>query len=212
MPQAPGPDAQKKTLSAVEKLREDVVARTVAFLAEVADIDAHDLVFLDEAGAHRAMTRAYARSPRGERVHGRVPRNRGTVTTMLGAMTLDGIVAIATIEGATSGAVFCAFVEQVLLPTLRPGQVVVLDNLGAHQVVRARELVEAKGARLLFLPQYSPELNPIEEAWAKLKSILRAAEARTLKALDAAIALAADLITPDDAAGFFQHAGYQVNR
>jgi transposase len=131
---------------------------------------------------------------------------------MLGALTLEGVLAIATIEGATSGAVFVAFVEQVLLPKLRPGHVVVLDNLAAHRVSAARHLIEAKGARLLFLPQYWPELNPIEEAWSKLKGILRSLEARTIAALDRAIAKAVDLITPSDARGYFQHAGYQVNR
>lgn len=131
---------------------------------------------------------------------------------MLGALTLDGVLAIATIEGATSGAVFVAFVEQVLLPKLRRGHVVVLDNLAAHRVSAARHLIEAKGARLLFLPQYWPELNPIEEAWSKLKGILRSLEARTIAALDRAIAKAVDLITPSDARGYFQHAGYQVNR
>lgn len=158
------------------------------------------------------MTRAYARSLKGERAVGQVPRNRGTVTTMLGALTLEGVLAIGTIEGATSGAVFSAFVETVLAPKLRRGHVVVLDNLAAHYATAARAAVEARGARLMFLPQYSPELNPIEEAWSKVKSVLRALEARTVKALDAAIVKAVGLITPSDAAGYFRHAGYQVIR
>jgi transposase len=135
------------------------------------------------------------------------------VTTILGALTLaGGITAIATIEGATSGPVFAAFVRQFLAPTLRKGQVVVLDNLAAHKSRAAREAIEARGARLLFQPQYSPELNPIEEAWSKLKAHLRTREARSVPALDAAVAEAADRITPRDAAGWFKHAGYRVNR
>ena len=173
-------------------------------------MDPRDLFFLDEAGSHIAMTRTHARSPVGERAHGKVPRSRGTVTTILAALTLSGIAAVATIEGATDTQVFTAFVEQILAPQLHPGAVVVLDNLAAHRATEVRRLVEAEGARLLFQPQYSPEFNAIEEAWSKVKGVIRTKEPRTIKDLDAAIAAGCDAITPDDAAGYIQHAGYRI--
>jgi transposase len=157
------------------------------------------------------MTRTHARAAVGERARGKVPRCRGTVTTILAALTMTGIAAVATIEGATDAAVFTAFAEQILAPQLHPGAVVVLDNLGAHHATGVREIIEAEGARLLFQPQYSPELNPIEEAWAKVKGVLRTKEPRTIEALDAAIAAGCDAITPEDAAGYMRHAGYRIN-
>jgi transposase len=156
------------------------------------------------------MTRLRARSPVGERAHGQVPRCRGTVTTVLAALTLAGITTIATIEGGTSGPVFEWFVEHFLAPTLHPGSVVVLDNLGAHKVAAVRRIVEAEGARLLFQPQYSPELNAIEEAWSKVKGVVRSMDPRTHEELDAAIVAGCDAVTPDDAAGWIGHAGYRV--
>lgn len=130
---------------------------------------------------------------------------------MLAAMTLAGISVVATIEGATSGPVFTSFVRQFLAPSLHPGCVVILDNLGAHKVDEVRQIVEAEGARLLFQPQYSPELNAIEEAWSKVKQVVRSRDPRTHEELDAAIAAGCDAITPDDAAGYIRHAGYRVN-
>jgi transposase len=156
------------------------------------------------------MTRSHARSLKGKRVVGKSPRNRGTVTTILGSLTCQGIEAIMTIEGATDTNVFCSFVEEILAPKLKPNDVVVLDNLGAHRVKKAKEIIESKGAKLLFLPPYHPELNPIEMAWSKLKSALRSAEARTIEALDSAIAAAANAITPNDAINWISHCGYQV--
>lgn len=156
------------------------------------------------------MTPERARAPRGQRAPGHVPRNRGRVTTILGALTLTGLSALMTIEGGTSGPVFLAFVLQVLLPSLRPGDIVVLDNLAAHKMQPVREAIESVGARLLFLPPYSPELNPIELCWSKLKHILKRMEARTPESLLAAIRLAAQEIRPQDAAAWFRHCGYQL--
>ena len=170
----------------------------------------NQLVFLDEAGSTIAMTREYARAPRGERAHDSIPRNRGTVTTMLGAITLEGMTAMMTIEGGTCKEVFLAFVEQVLVPTLEPGDFVVLDNLGAHRSRRALDAIRNAGATPVFLPPYSPELNPIELAWSKLKGMLRDYKARTREALDEAIARAMPRITTKDAAGWFRHCGYAV--
>jgi transposase len=156
------------------------------------------------------MTPLYARAPRGERAVGTVPRNRGTVTTLLASLSLAGMGAAMTIEGGTDTAVFDAYVEQGLAPTLRPGQVVVLDNVGAHQSERARQAIEARGCRLLFLPAYSPDLSPIELAFSKLKAGLRRVEARTQSALDEAISQVLETVTPADAHGWFAHCGYSL--
>ena len=130
------------------------------------------------------MTREYARAPRGERAHGTVPRNAGTVTTMIGALDVKGVRAMMTIEGATDAEVFETFLERFLLRKLKPGDIVVLDNVGAHKTAEVRRLIRSAGARVLYLPPYSPDLNPIELAWSKLKGLLRDFGARTRDALD----------------------------
>jgi len=158
------------------------------------------------------MTPLRARSPRGERALGKVPRCRGVVTTIIGALTTAGLAALMTIEGGTSGPVFSAYAKDVLAPTLRPGNVVVLDNLAAHRVADVRQAVEAAGARLMFLPPYSPELNPIEESWSKVKEDLRKQEPRTTEQIDTSLVEAAKRVTASDAVGWIQHAGYQLNR
>ncbi len=157
------------------------------------------------------MTRDYARSPRGERALGSVPRNAGTVTTMIGALDVTGVRAMMTIEGATDGEVFETFLERVLVRKLRPGDIVVLDNVGAHKTPNVRRLIAAAGASVLYLPPYSPDLNPIELCWSKLKAILKELGARTHDALDAAIRRAMDLIGRSDAVGWFKHCGYQAH-
>ncbi len=155
------------------------------------------------------MTRLRARAPKGERAYGKVPRNRGKNTTLIAAMTLQGAMGESmTIEGATDAAAFEAYVEHFLAPSLKEGQVIVLDGLGAHRTEKIRELVEGRGADLSFLPSYSPELNPIEEAFSKIKSIVRKVGARMREALVEAIELALAAVTPEGAAGWFAHAGY----
>ena len=154
------------------------------------------------------MTRDYGRAPCGERVHGTVPRNRGDVTTMIGALDIRGVRALMTVEGATDAEVFEAFLKHVLVRRLRPGDVVVLDNVGAHKPDEMRRLVHAAGAAMLFLPPYSPDLNPIELCWSKLKSTLKDFGARTRDGLDRAIKRAMDLVGADDAAAWFKHCGY----
>ena len=131
---------------------------------------------------------------------------------MLGALRHDGISAMMTIEGATTGAVFSAFAKEALVPTLKPGDVVVLDNLSAHKVKEARKAIYAAGARMIFLPPYHPDLNPLEEGWSKLKNCLRKSEARTIPALDRAVAKGCREITAKDARGWFGHSGYHVKR
>lgn len=154
------------------------------------------------------MTRKHAWAPRGLRAHAKAIRNRGNATTMIGALALDGIRALMTIEGGTTGDVFEAFVEHMLIPELKRGDIVVLDNVGAHKPARILARIEAAGACVLFLPPYSPDLNPIEMLWSKLKALLRATGASTREALDDAIAAAMTKITLDDALGWFTHAGY----
>jgi transposase len=167
------------------------------------------LVFIDESGFHTSMTRLRARAPKGERAYGEVPRNRGKNTTLIASISLEGVMGEAmTIEGATDAEVFEAYVEHFLAPTLTEGRVVVLDGLGAHRTQRVRELIEARGADLLFLPSYSPDLNPIEEAFSKIKNIVRKAGARTREALVEAIALALSAVTLEDVEGWFAHCGY----
>lgn len=164
---------------------------------------------MDESGFHTSMTRLYARAPRGKRVYGKVPRNRGKNTTLIAAITLEGAMGESVaIEGATDALAFKAYVERFLAPSLSEGQVVVLDGLGAHRTERVRELVEGRGAELVFLPSYSPDLNPIEEAFSKIKHLVRKAGTRTREALVEAMARAMAAVTPEDAAGWFVHAGY----
>lgn len=165
-------------------------------------------MFIDEAGSTIAMAREYARAPRGERTTDRAPRNRGAVTTILGALTLNGLDAVMTIQGGTDGDVYAAFLEQVLTPTLQPGDLVVMDNAGAHKDPRVHEILARRGAKAIYLPPYSPDLNPIELAWSKLKGFLRTAAARSVDALNTAIAMGREMITPEDADGWFRHCGY----
>jgi len=168
------------------------------------------LVLVDESGMHISMDRLRARAPRGLRAYGKVPRNRGKNLTLVASMSLHGMGEAMVVEGATDAEVFETYIEHFLAPTLKEGQVVLLDNLAAHKPKRIRELVEARGAEVLFLPSYSPDLNPIEEAFSKIKGILRKVGARTREALIEAIAQALSAITPVDAAGWFAHCGYEV--
>jgi transposase len=166
------------------------------------------LVFLDESGASTQMTRNYGRAPRGERVPEGTPNSHWSTLTMLAALTTQGLRAPMTIESPTDGDVFLAYLEQVLCPQLQPGQVVIMDNLSAHKVSGVREQIEARGARLIYLPAYSPDFNPIEQAWSKIKQWLRSAKARTLEALESAIAEALAAVTAANALAWFSHCGY----
>src|SRR3954465_4205165 len=171
--------------------------------------DARRLVFVDESGFHTSMTRMRARAPKGKRAYGKVPRNRGKNTTLIATITLQGAMGESmTIEGATDALAFEAYVEHFLAPSLCEGQVVVLDGLGAHRTHRVRELIEARGADLVFLPSYSPDFNPIEEAFSKIKALVRKEGARVREALVEAIGRALAAVTIEDAAGWFTHAGY----
>lgn len=175
--------------------------------------DAKRLVFIDESGFNTSMARLRARAPRGQRAYGKVPRNRGKNQTLIASSTLEGgMGAPLAIKGSTDAEIFEAYVKEFLAPTLAAGQVVVLDGLGAHRTQRVRKLIEATGAEMLFLPSYSPDLNPIEEvegAFSKIKHIVRKTGARTRQALDEAISEAMSAITLEDVAGWFSHCGYE---
>jgi transposase len=161
------------------------------------------------SGLLTSMARLRARAPRGKRAYGKVPRNRGKNTTLIAAITLEGAMGESmTVEGATDSLAFEAYVEQFLDPSLCEGQVVVLDGLGAHRTEKVEELIEARGADLVFLPSYSPDLNPIEEAFSKIKNLVRKVGARTREALVEAMARALAAVTTEDVAAWFAHAGY----
>jgi transposase len=168
------------------------------------------LKFVDESGVNLAMTRVYGRAPTGERVIGSVPQNYGQNVTMLGALGVQGLHAVMTVDGATDTDVFRTYVRQVLGPTLMPGDIVVMDNLRAHKAVGIQQAMARRGARLLYLPPYSPDLSPIEPCWSKVKTALRKAKARTHEALDMAITGALATITDADAQGWFRHCGYAL--
>ena len=167
-------------------------------------IDLERLIFLDESGVSTQMTRLYARCAGGARIHESTPDGRWKILTILGAISTRGMIATMTIEAATDREIFLAYLDEVLCPKLRPGDVLVMDNLSSHKVQGVRERIEAAGAQLLYLPPYSPDLNPIEKAWAKLKQLLRAAKARTKEALDLAIAELLPQLTAEDARAWFR--------
>lgn len=156
------------------------------------------------------MTRRYARAPRGERVGEGVPVGHWHTLTLLGALTSEGLLAAMTVDSPTDGDVFLAYLEQVLCPRLRPGQIVIMDNLAAHKIDGVREQIESVGAQLLYLPPYSPDFNPIEPAWSKVKQLLRGAKARTVEVLETALAQALSAITPQNASAWFAHCGYAL--
>ncbi len=177
---------------------------------EVGGIDPGRLVFVDEMGAHTSLAPLYAYAPVGERAFFEIPRNRGKNTTLLTSIDRGGMGPTLAVEGATNARVFETYVERLLAPALRPGQVVVMDNLGAHRPKRIRELIEGQGCQLIYLPSYSPDLNPIEEALSKIKHTLRKIAARTKEALIEAIARALAAVGTEDVRGFFINCGYSA--
>jgi transposase len=175
-------------------------------------LDPRRLVFVDECSTNIALTGLYARAPKGERAYGEAPRNWGKNVTLIASMSAEeGIGAAMSVEGATDGAAFAAYVEHFLVPTLREDQVVVMDNLQVHKMKRVEELIEGAGAEILFLPPYSPDFSPIEEAFSKVKGILRRLGARSREALLEATGQALEAVSRHDAAGWFRHCGYVVS-
>lgn len=205
-----GDDAKKKTLYASERDRPDVVAERAAFERKLRRWPVDKLIFIDESGVNLSLTRAEAWGPRGERVIDHVPGRRWETYSVIAGLRITGPIAPMLLPGAMNTDSLVVWVEKVLGPELRPGDIVVMDNLKIHYDPDVEAAIERRGARLEFLPRYSPDFNPIEEAWSKMKSMLRAANARIVDALVSALDDALSAITPTDCQGWYRHAGYAV--
>lgn len=169
-------------------------------------------MFLDETGTNTAMGRRYGRAPRGVRVEGRVPQGHWKAVTLTAAIRLDGLGGCLAFDGATNAATFEAYIAEVLVPTLRPGDIVVMDNLSAHKSVEVERWIRSAGAEVRYLPAYSPDLNPIEKLFSKLKTYLRKVGARTVDGLYEAMGDALRLVTHQDLAGWFRSCGYSTSK
>ena len=201
---------KKKSLHAAEQDTKEVRQQRQNWQQTTRQIDAERWIFLDECGVTTEMTRRYGRATRGERVREGTPAGHWRTLTVLGAIRQSGWVAAMTIEAATDGDIFQAYLGQVLCPQLKPGDIVVMDNLSAHKVAGVRELIEQTGAELRYLPPYSPDFNPIEMCWSKFKQLLRSTKARALDTLESSVAEALTKITPQDMQGCFRHCGYGI--
>jgi transposase len=208
--QAPRHHAQKKTAHAAEQDRPDVVKRRQEWFEGQVDLDPERLVFIDETWASTSMARLHGRAPKGERLRAGMPHGHWKTTTFVAGLRLTGMMATMVLDGPINRDAFQAYVEQVLVRELRPGDIVIMDNLSSHKGVAIRQAIEAAGASLLFLPPYSPDFNPIENAFAKLKALLRAAAERTVDALWTTIGSLIDRFTPDECANYFAAAGYDA--
>ena len=202
---------EKKSAHAAEQDRPDVLKRRWDWFEGQLDLDPAKLVFIDETWASTNMARTHGRAPKGERLRAGVPHGHWKTTTFVAGLRHTGMVAPMVLDGPIDGATFRAYVERVLVPELRPGDVVILDNLGSHKGPHVRAAIEAAGARLLHLPPYSPDFNPIEQAFAKLKALLRKAAERTVGGLWDAIASILDAFTPAECANYFAAAGYDAD-
>jgi transposase len=202
-------DSKKKTLIAAEQEREDVVRKRFEWKRDQSQIDPDRVVFIDETWAKTNMTRTYGRSQRGTRLTERVPAGRWETTTFVGALRADGFVAPLTVDGPINGPLFRAWVEQHLAPTLSTGDVVIMDNLSSHKVAGVREAIEAVGAELRYLPPYSPDLNPIELAFSKLKKLLRDGAERTVDKLWDLCGRVLDQFSAEECRNYFRHCGYR---
>jgi transposase len=197
-------DLQKKTLGATERNEE----KRSAFRERLEGVDPERLVFVDESLTNIAMVPRYARAPKGERAFGKAPRNWGKNVTLISSITLSGMGPSMSIQGSSDTESFSLYMREILAPSLKSGQIVLMDNLSVHKAGWVRDLIERKGCRLWLLPSYSPDMNPIEEAFSKAKNLIRKAKARTLEALFAVTARALEAISEEDARGFFEDCGY----
>jgi transposase len=197
-------DTKKKVLQASERKEEE----RRQWREHTQELDASKFVFLDETGSNIALTRLYARAPKGKRARGSLPRNRGKNMTLMASLSLGGMGEALIVDGAANTELFEIYIKQILAPSLEPGQMVIMDNLSIHKGNKVRQLIEARGCQVLFLPAYSPDLSPIEEAFSKIKAILRRVGARTREALQEALEQALLTITQADASGWFRHCGY----
>jgi len=182
------------------------------FCRRTARLAARRLVFVDESGVNITLARRYARAPGGARAHGTAPINWSHNVSLIGALSTAGVVAAMSVTGSTDAEVFCAYLREVLAPRLSARDIVVMDNLSVHKVREVRRIIAARGARLMYLPPYSPDLSPIERCWSKVKTYLRARATRTYEALDGAITEALSKITAGNARAWFKHRGYHVSR
>jgi len=206
--EAAWPVAQKKSLRAAEQDRPDVAKARTEWRENQPKLDAGKLIFIDETWTKTNMVRLYGWAPVGHRLVDAVPHGHWKTSTFIAGLRQDGLVAPCVFNGAINGESFLAYVEQVLVPTLTSGDTVVMDNLSSHKVAGVRKAIEAAGARLLYLPPYSPDLNPIEQAFAKLKALLRAKALRTVEALWNALGNLVPCFSPNECANFLRHAGY----
>ncbi|HUF44944.1 MAG TPA: IS630 family transposase [Aestuariivirgaceae bacterium] len=202
--------AQKKTAHAAEQDRPDVVKRRREWFEGQIDLDPERLVFIDETWASTNMARLHGRAPKGERLRAGIPQGHWKTTTFVAGLRLTGMMATMVLDGPINREAFQAYVEQVLVRELKPGDIVIMDNLSSHKGPAIRQAIEAAGASLVFLPPYSPDFNPIENAFAKLKAILRAAAERTVEALWTTIGNLIDRFTPAECANYFTAAGYHA--
>src|SRR5712664_1138220 len=199
--------ASKKSVRAAEQDRPDVAAARTAWAEDQVKLDPDRLVFIDETGTSTNMARLRGRAPRGERLVSKIPHGHWKTTTFVAALRCAALTAPCVIDGPMNGNAFLAYVEQILAPTLKPGDVIVLDNLSAHKVPGIREAVEAAGAKLLYLPPYSPDFNPIEQLFAKLKALLRKAAERSVESLWNRIARLLKAFQPDECANYYRNSG-----
>jgi len=201
-------ELQKKTLAATERDEE----KRSAFRECLKGVDPKRLLFVDESSTNIAMVPRYGRAPRGERAHGRAPRNWGKNVTLISSITTEGMGPSMSIQGSSDTESFSLYVREVLAPSLKSGQIVLMDNLSVHKSAWVRELIEERGCLLWLLPSYSPDMNPIEEAFSKVKNLIRKAKARTLQALFAVTARALEALSEKDARAFFENCGYHTPR
>jgi transposase len=192
----------------VEQDRPDVAKARAEWRDKQSSLNTGKLVFIDETWTKTNMIRLYGRAPCGKRLVDAVPHGHWKTSTFIGALRCDGLTATGVFDGAINGEMFLAYVQQVLVSTLKPGDIVIMDNLRCHKVAGVREAIEAVGASLMFIPPYSPDLNPIEQAFAKLKALLRATALRTVEALWNALGNLIDCFSPNECANFLRHAGY----
>ena len=199
---------EKKTAHASEQDRPDILKRRADWFDGQLDLDPEHLVFIDETWASTNMARTRGRAPKGERLRAGIPHGHWKTTTFVAGLRLTGMVAPLVLDGPINGVSFQAYVDQILVPTLTPGDIVIMDNLGSHKGAGVRAAVEAAGAKLLYLPPYSPDFNPIEKAFSKLKALLRKAAERTVDGLWNRIGELLPAFTPKECANFFASAGY----
>jgi len=203
-------DLEKKVLKAAEQDRPDVASQRAAWVLKQAGLHPDQLVFLDETGAKTNMIRLYGRSPQGKRLVEKVPHGHWKSTTFLAALRSTGLTAPMVMDGAITGPHFLAYLKQILVPTLQPGDVVVMDNLPAHKVAGVKEIVAKAGAQVLYLPPYSPDLNPIELAFSKLKWLLRSAKERDVEKLWKTCGELLDRFTAEECRNYLSHCGYRA--